>query len=104
VKQRFKRTLNTQVMIEVFKTNVEHSSHADMLIEEIHQTFSDYSANFDLEDCDRILRVENSDGVVDPSTLIDLLKNFGFHAEVLPDEITSIHDIKLKRLGIQLLQ
>jgi hypothetical protein len=104
VKQSFKRTLNNQVMIEVFKTNVEHSFHADMLVDEIHQTFSDYSANFDLEDCDKILRVENSDGVIEPSALIDLLKNFGFYAEVLADEVITISDIRLRQAGIHLLQ
>ncbi len=46
-------------MVEVFKTNVEDSSHADLLIEQIHKTYTHYTANFDLEDCDKILRVES---------------------------------------------
>ena len=44
-------------MVEVFKTNVEDPGLADLLISHIHQTLPDYQANFDLEDCDKILRI-----------------------------------------------
>ena len=83
------------MMEEVFKTNVEQRSHANMLIDEIHQTFSGYEANFDLEDCDKILRVKNANGRVESSSLIDLLKHFGFHAEILQDEIISIKKVRI---------
>lgn len=73
-------------MVEVFKTNVEHHDHADMLIGQIHQVFTGYKANFDLEDCDRILRIKNADGLVHSSPVIELLRYYGFEAEVLPDE------------------
>ena len=72
-------------MVEVFKTNVNERDHANMLINQIHKIFTDYKANFDLDDCDKILRVKSIKGVIEPSCLIDLLKKFGFHAEVLPD-------------------
>ncbi len=72
-------------MIEVFKTDVEDRDHARMLIMEIHQQFADYRANFDLSDCDRILRVKSASGPVEACLLINLLKEFGFEAEVLPD-------------------
>ena len=72
-------------MIEVFKTNVCHPDHANMLIEQIHRTFMEYKANFDLEDCDRILRVKSATGQVQPSLLIGLLRDHGFHAEILPE-------------------
>jgi hypothetical protein len=73
-------------MIEVFKTNVTNQDHANRLIDQIHNTYRDYKANFDLEDCDRILRVKCMTGSVQPSLLIGLLKDSGFRAEVLPDE------------------
>jgi hypothetical protein len=73
-------------MIEVFKTNVKDRDHANMLIAQLHKTFRQYVANFDLEDCDKILRVKCIQGCIQPASIIDLLKNFGFHAEVLPDE------------------
>jgi len=75
-----------RVMIEVFKTNVTCKEHAAMLLEQIHKTFADYKANFDLDDCDKILRVKSSTGQVQPSGLIQLLQTFGFEAAVLPDD------------------
>lgn len=71
-------------MIEVFKTNVKDRDHANMLVDQIHKTFGDYNANFDLEDCDKILRVKCATGSVQPSLLINLLEDHGFSAEVLP--------------------
>jgi len=78
-------------MIEVFKTNVSDLRHAHMLVEQIHKTFGDYKANFDLEDCDRILRIKSSSGQVQPALLVNLLRDYGFHAEVLADELPSRH-------------
>ena len=74
-------------MIEVLKTDVNQWEHAKMLMDEIHKTFSEYKANFDLDDCDKILRVICMEGSVHASLLIDLLKDFGFNAEVLPDTV-----------------
>jgi len=72
-------------MIEVFKTNVRTRRHARQLLHQIHVTFAHYRANFDLDDCDRILRVECTSGFVLPSCLIKLLRDAGFQAEILPD-------------------
>jgi ketopantoate reductase len=72
-------------MIEVFKTNVTNPDQASRLIDQIHHACREYKANFDLEDCDRILRVKSSTGQIRASFLIDLLENAGFRAEVLPD-------------------
>jgi hypothetical protein len=77
-------------MIEVFKTNVEDSCHADLLIDRIHETFTNYKANFDLDDCDKILRVECKMSDVEPSFLINLLNEFGYDAEILQDEIAPV--------------
>jgi hypothetical protein len=72
-------------MVEVFKTDVKNPDDAQTLIELIHATFGDYIANFDLEDCDKILRVQSGD-VVHVSGIVSLLKGSGFNAEVLSDE------------------
>jgi len=74
-----------RIMIEVFKTNVEDRNKADWLIEQIQTSFDNYSASFDLEDCDCILVVKCSDGNVQPSLVINLLRSFDFSAEILPD-------------------
>lgn len=72
-------------MIEVFTTNVIGQENANMLIGLIHKTFTGYEANFDLQDCDNILRVKCITGAIHVSGLISLLNDVGFCAEVLPD-------------------
>lgn len=73
-------------MIEVFRTDVNNARYADILVEHIQRTFHGYQANFDLQDCDKILRVKNVRGRVNSTGLISVLSLFGFHAEVLEDD------------------
>lgn len=73
-------------MVEVFKTNVNNPCYANMLIYRIQQAFAGYVVNFDLEDCDRILRVKSNSGEVQPLPLIEFLQQQGCAAEVLPDD------------------
>lgn len=72
-------------MIEVFKTNVTEEEFAYKLLEQIHSSYQNYSANFDLEDCDKILRVESMNGYVQSVEVINLLENLGCQAELLSD-------------------
>ncbi|HVU54503.1 MAG TPA: hypothetical protein VHD83_05580 [Puia sp.] len=72
-------------MVEIFITDVKDHTKAQLLLERIHASFTDYRANFDLEDCDRILRVLSTTGSVESCRIIGLLKDLGCHAEVLPD-------------------
>ncbi|HTN09283.1 hypothetical protein [Agriterribacter sp.] len=74
-------------MIEVFKTNVYNRHDAGILIERIQQSFLHYQANFDLQDGDCILRVKCTSDLIQPALIIALLKDYGFDAEVLPDEV-----------------
>lgn len=73
-------------MVEVFKTNVTDRDHANMILDQIHNTFHDYAANFDLDDCDRILRVKCTRGSIQFYHIIAILRSFGCKAEVLPDD------------------
>ncbi len=72
--------------IEVFKTNVTDRDKANWLVEQIQSSFDNYSASFDLEDCDRILVVKCTVGNVQSSFVIDLLRSLGYMGDVLPDE------------------
>lgn len=72
-------------MVEVFKTNVNCPEHANMLITQICKVFIDYRVNFDLDDCDNVMRVESLTEKTHAGMLINLLKESGFYAEVLPD-------------------
>ncbi|HEX7016119.1 MAG TPA: hypothetical protein VF191_11460 [Cyclobacteriaceae bacterium] len=74
-------------MVEVFKTDVCDRRYAELLVQEICSHCSGYSASFDLDDCDRILRVVSASGKVDADRVIRLIERLGFSAEVLDDEI-----------------
>ncbi|MGC4102124.1 hypothetical protein [Ferruginibacter sp.] len=72
-------------MIEVFKTNINCPDKARELVEQLCKSFAQYQANFDLDDCDRILRVVNNNGSIAAAPLISWLKNRDCVAELLPD-------------------
>ncbi|TCC92447.1 hypothetical protein EZ428_09465 [Pedobacter frigiditerrae] len=73
-------------MVEVFKTDVSRCDDAQRLIEQIHLKFTDYKANFDLEDCDLILRVQSLNSSIIPEAIISILEQNGFYAEILEDD------------------
>jgi len=72
-------------MIEVFKTNINCPNKAMQLVEQIQQHFAGYKANFDLEDCDRVLRIVSNNENITPC-FTEWLKNYDCMAEVLPDQ------------------
>lgn len=45
-------------MTEIFKTNVQTEIEALLLTRLLGKIFSEAKINFDLEDCDKILRIE----------------------------------------------
>ena len=73
-------------MIEVFKTDVNEKEHARMLLDRIHKAFRHCRANFDLEDCDKILRVKGITGEEETWQIVSLVRSYGWHVEVLPDD------------------
>jgi len=75
-------------MVEVFKTNVIYESQAILLSGLIAQAIPCLKVNFDLDDCDHILRIELS-GRLDNQKLIGLLRDHGFHAEELTDDFST---------------
>ncbi|HVZ97657.1 MAG TPA: hypothetical protein VG847_12325 [Chitinophagaceae bacterium] len=77
-------------MIEVFKTNITSSGRAVEIINTIHNTFPDCNANFDLDDCDNILRVECKKGTMDVNTFIQFLQSIHCKAEILEDVVTPL--------------
>jgi len=72
-------------MVEVFKTDVTNCEDAKLLTAHIEKNFNGYTANFDLDDCDLILRVQYLDGPIKADQIIYLLDEFGFKAEILAD-------------------
>ena len=64
------------MIVEVFKTNVQKEADKDYVIAVIQTQFPNYKINFDLEDCDKILRVEGIDLVCD--NIIDYVHCLGY--------------------------
>lgn len=81
-------------MIEVFKTNITKQKQSKTVIKRLHQKLPDLKINFDLEDCDNILRVENPSGKIDNKLIFELVSNIGFYIEPLLDEIIILKETK----------
>jgi hypothetical protein len=77
-------------MIEVFKTNITNRALSSEIINKLNEMFPGYQSNFDLEDCDNILRIDAGNENLNSETIIKLLHENGFAAETLPDEISII--------------
>ncbi len=45
-------------MVEVFKTNVRKIREAKLVVQKLEEEFPSHKINFDLSDCDRILRIQ----------------------------------------------
>ena len=58
---QFKELQEADFAVEIFKTNIQKESDCDYVIAVIQNQFPDYKINFDLEDCDKILRIEGVD-------------------------------------------
>lgn len=68
-------------MVEVFKTNVHETEHAEQLIHLLRQHFPGSKINFDLDDCDKVLRIEGSNFVAG-NVILELRKQ-GFMCHLL---------------------
>ena len=68
-------------MIFVFKTSVETKLQVQQLQPHIDTLVPNAAWNFDLQDCDKILRIESEENIV--LTIIHLLKMNNFICEEL---------------------
>jgi hypothetical protein len=68
-------------MVEVFKTNVQKKTQSKMLLSILSETFPSFKINFDLSDCDKVLRVEGDN--MEAVTIVKLIKQNGFKCEPL---------------------
>lgn len=69
--------------VKVFKTDVQDHLVARHIILFLQQTFSHYRINFDLDDCDRILRIESQEGTIEDAEIGLLIARYGHHCEPL---------------------
>lgn len=73
--------MNTDVVVEVFKTNMIKVNLAKELTRLLHAHFPGCKFNFDLQDCDKILRAEGQ--YVDAEKIIEVMAKKGFSCEVI---------------------
>jgi hypothetical protein len=69
-------------MVEVFKTNVFLSEQAVLLLQLLNENFPDAKINFDLSDCDKILRFESQ--TINHSAIKALMNAQNYICEPLP--------------------
>ena len=68
-------------MVEIFKTNVVEVDRSKLLLQRLLSHFPSDKINFDLEDCDKILRVEGENIV--PEKIREILNEEGHFCEIL---------------------
>jgi hypothetical protein len=68
-------------MIEVFKTDVSETGKETLLQTILPKHFPGKKINFDLDDCDRILRMEGEQII--NHHVIKILNQHGYYCEVL---------------------
>ena len=68
-------------MVEVFKTNVQKKTQSKMLLCILSEAFPSFKINFDLSDCDKVLRVEGDN--MEALRIMMLVKHYGFNCEIL---------------------
>ncbi len=68
-------------MVLVFKTTVETHEDVKKLEPKFYNLSTSLKWSFDLEDCDNILRIEDSN--ISPTTIIDVLVESAFECQEL---------------------
>lgn len=68
-------------MVEVFKTNVPNISESVVIVDKLLLHFPQNKINFDLGDCDRILRVEGEN--ICAEKIVSLVTGGGYECEIL---------------------
>lgn len=73
--------LKDNFRISIFKTNVSIDEDAKIVLNQIQMTYPTVRVNFDLEDCDKILRLEGQNYQEDD--IVSILNKLGFSCEEL---------------------
>lgn len=70
-------------MVEVFKTNINSRRLANKIQNCLEEAFPGHSINFDLDDCDRILRIESES--LNCEQIINIVMKYGISITILED-------------------
>lgn len=69
-------------MVEIFKTNVQEVNESKQIVQTLLEHFPLYNINFDLEDCDKILRIESF--FIEIKNIKSILNSLGYQCELIP--------------------
>lgn len=70
-------------MVEVFSTNINTEKNAVAFLILFKKEYPAYRINFDLEDCDNVLRVQSETSSIDADGIISIIKASGYYAQVM---------------------
>ena len=68
-------------MVEVFKTNVRSYRKAKLIVQKLEEEFPAHKINFDLSDCDKILRVQGEN--ILESKIISIVTTLNYECKIL---------------------
>ena len=67
--------------VEIFKTNVYRLKDAQQIVATLVSLFSSYKINFDLDDEERILRIESSQLEIEVNSIVGKMFAWGYRCE-----------------------
>lgn len=68
------------VVVEIFRTNVINKTNSRRVVKELNQLYPECVINFDLDDCDHILRVEGNN--FSNIAIVAIVKRMGFECDL----------------------
>ncbi len=69
------------ISVEIFRTNIQKKRTAGKVLSELSKRFPECEINFDLEDCDNILRIAGADFKI--QELVETVAELGYFCEIL---------------------
>jgi len=80
-------SINTEYsrVVEIFRTNVSHASEANSITRNLRGHFPSCKINFDLDDCDRILRIEGRGCDINITSILEIVKAHHYDIELIMD-------------------
>ena len=68
-------------MVEVFKTNIRKQAQSKMLLCVLSEAFPSFKINFDLSDCDKVLRLQGDN--IEVLSIMALIQEHGFTCKIV---------------------
>ena len=72
-------------MVEIFRTNVKNKRTAGKLLKALQTHLPTFRFNFDLEDCDRILRAQSNGCPVECTKIIQIVRGHSVEISLFED-------------------